>query len=91
MWLKVKYHLTGKITAKARPRLSKGHAYLPSKYRDWKESAILELRTQLAPTEPISRCEISIIIGGKQRGDLDNIFGSIADALVQSGIILDDR
>jgi Holliday junction resolvase RusA-like endonuclease len=89
--IEMKYHLTGKITPKARPRLSKGHAYLPSKYRDWKESAILELRNQPAPVEPIERCQISIIIGGKQTGDLDNIAGSCLDCLTQSGIIKDDR
>ncbi len=87
----MKYHLTGKITPKARPRLSKGHAYLPFKYCNWKESAIRELRTQSPPLEPIERCEISIIIGGKQRGDLDNISGAILDSLTQSGIIKDDR
>ena len=30
-------------------------------------------------------------IGGGQRGDLDNIAGAILDALVQSGVLLDDR
>lgn len=85
------YRLTGKICPKARPRLSKGHAYLPVKYRDWKESAIIELRAQSAPSEPIARCEISIVIGGKQRGDCDNIAGSCLDALVQAGVLIDDR
>jgi Holliday junction resolvase RusA-like endonuclease len=87
----MKYQLTGQITPKARPRLGRGGAYLPSKYRNWKDNAIAELLTQSRPSNPISKAEISIAIGGKQRGDLDNIAGAILDALVQSGILIDDR
>ncbi|WP_373546358.1 RusA family crossover junction endodeoxyribonuclease [Chamaesiphon sp.] len=85
------YQLTGKITPKARPRLGRGGAYLPSNYRDWKDDAIAQLLAQSRPPEPIARAKVSIAIGGKQRGDLDNIAGAILDALVQSGILLDDR
>ncbi len=87
----MKYQLTGKITPKARPRLGRGGAHLPANYRDWKESAITELISQSLPTNPLVKAEVSISIGGKQRGDLDNIAGAILDALVQSGILLDDR
>jgi Holliday junction resolvase RusA-like endonuclease len=87
----MRYQLTGKITPKARPRLGKGRAYLPAKYRDWKESAILELLSQSPPPDPLVKAEVSIAIGGKQTGDLDNIAGAVLDALVQSGILLDDR
>jgi Endodeoxyribonuclease RusA len=38
----------------------------------------------------MAKAEISAV-GGKQRGDLYNIAGAILDALVQSGILLDDR
>lgn len=86
----MQYRLSRKIVPKARPRLSKGHAYLPSRYREWKSSAIFELRSQSIPIEPISRCQISVVVG-KQAGDLDNILGACLDALVQAGIILDDR
>jgi Holliday junction resolvase RusA-like endonuclease len=85
------YKLTGNITPKARPRLGRGGAYLPSKYRDWKEEAIAQLFTQSRPPQPLAKATISIAVGGKQRGDLDNIAGAILDALVQSGILLDDR
>jgi Holliday junction resolvase RusA-like endonuclease len=85
------YQLTGNITPKARPRLGRGGAYLPSKYRDWKDEAIAQLLTQSRPPQPLAKAIISIAIGGKQRGDLDNIAGAILDALVQSGILLDDR
>ena len=85
------YQLTGKITPKARPRLGRGGVHLPANYRDWKENAILELLTQSRLPEPLAKAKVSIAIGGGQRGDLDNIAGAILDALVQSGILLDDR
>jgi Holliday junction resolvase RusA-like endonuclease len=85
------YQLTGKITPKARPRLGKGRAFLPTNYREWKNQAIAQLLTQPRPPDPMIKAEVSIAIGGKQRGDLDNIAGAILDALVQSGILLDDR
>jgi hypothetical protein len=70
------YQLTGNITPKARPRLGRGGAYLPSKYRDWKDEAIAQLLTQSRHPHPIDKAIISIGIGGKQRGDLDNIAGA---------------
>lgn len=51
----------------------------------------MQLITQSLPAEPITRAEVAIFIGGKQIGDLDNIAGAILDALVQSGVLLDDR
>ena len=87
----MKYILTGKVTPKQRPRFGGGHAYLPSKYRDWKENAIIELLSQSRPIEPISKAEISIQLYGAMRGDLDNLAGSVLDALVQARILLDDR
>jgi Holliday junction resolvase RusA-like endonuclease len=85
------YQLTGNITPKARPRLGRGGVHLPTKYRDWKDDAIAELLSQSRPPEPLAKAEVSIAIGGKQRGDLDNIAGAILDSLVQAGILLDDR
>ena len=66
-------------------------AYLPSKYRDWKEAAIIELLSQSRPLEPISKAEVLIELYGSHRGDLDNILGGILDSLVQARILLDDR
>ena len=87
----MRYKLTGKITPKARPRLGRGGVHLPANYREWKNKAILELLAQSRLLEPMSKAQVSIAIGGGQRGDLDNIAGAILDALVQSGILLDDR
>jgi Holliday junction resolvase RusA-like endonuclease len=87
----MKYTLTGKVVPKARPRFGGSRAYLPSKYRDWKENAISELLSQSRPPEPIGKAEVSIDLFGSHRGDLDNLARSVLDALVQSGILVDDR
>ncbi|MBT9159574.1 MAG: hypothetical protein DDT26_00833 [Dehalococcoidia bacterium] len=84
--------LAGRIVPKARPRVARGHAYLPANYRKWKDAAIASLRQQL-PSQWCPRCgvAITIAIGGKQRGDADNIAGAVLDALVQAGVLEDDR
>lgn len=87
----IEYKLTGKIVPKARPRISNGRAFMPANYRDWKDDAIFQLRQQCNQVAPIEKCQLEIEIGGKQRGDLDNIAGSIMDAMVQAGILTDDR
>lgn len=84
--------LSGKITPKARPRVSGGHAYLPANYRKWKDAAIASLRLQIPDSwQPRCGVSVSIAIGGKQRGDADNVAGAILDALVQAGVLEDDR
>lgn len=87
----MRYTLTGKVTPKQRPRFGSGRAYLPSKYRDWKDNAIAELLSQSRPPNPIDKAEVSIDLFGSHRGDLDNLAGAILDSLVQAGILLDDR
>lgn len=83
--------IEGNITPKARPRFN-GRAYLPSKYRNWKEQAIAQIQQQLLVShQPISKCGITLNLYGSLRGDLDNLAGAILDSLVQSGAIADDR
>lgn len=87
--------LIGKVVPKARPRFSRGSgAYLPKRYRDWKNDAIAIIQHQLPEDwEPLERCQISIAFLGKhnKNGDLDNLAGAILDALVGAGAVLDDR
>lgn len=87
------YTLTieGVIVPKARPRFAKGHSYLPDRYRQWKDAAIFSLRGQWGDKPPIDRARVEIALRGAHRGDLDNLAGSILDALVQSSVLLDDR
>jgi Holliday junction resolvase RusA-like endonuclease len=85
------FTLTGRIIPKARPRLSYGHAYTPKNYKDWKANAIGQLALQYGGLPPINKATVSVEIGGKHRGDADNILGSVMDALVQAGVLVDDR
>jgi Holliday junction resolvase RusA-like endonuclease len=85
--------IDGPVTPKARPRVARGQAYLPAGYRTWKDTAIASIQAQTlnTPGLPWPQAHVSIAIGGKQRGDLDNIAGAILDALVQAGVLADDR
>uniref|UniRef100_B8HN12 Endodeoxyribonuclease RusA n=1 Tax=Cyanothece sp. (strain PCC 7425 / ATCC 29141) TaxID=395961 RepID=B8HN12_CYAP4 len=83
-------HLTGPVTPKARPRHHGNQSYLPGRYRQWKEDAIAELSQQYEG-EPIPQAIVTIEILGSARGDLDNISGAVLDALVQAGVLVDDR
>lgn len=89
------FTLAGCIVPKARARVTRNGTYHPHRYRDWKSATIFTFRAQaveLGLTTPLSGVEITIQLLGKhpRRGDLDNIAGSILDALVQSGVLKDD-
>jgi Holliday junction resolvase RusA-like endonuclease len=88
--LSLSLELTGRVIPKQRPRFSKGHSYLPSGYRNWKDAAIAQLLTQYTGTA-FTRVAVTINILGSARGDLDNLAGAVLDALTQSGILVDDR
>jgi len=85
--------LVGRITPKSRPRFARGQAYLPSKYRQWKEEAGLELLCQLGDRSslPLRKASVQILLSGAHRGDLDNLGGSILDTLVAAEVIREDR
>lgn len=67
---------------------------MPPKYRQWKLGAIAEFKRQWgargAITVPVA---ISISLRGKhsRRGDLDNVAGSILDALQDAGVLRNDN
>ena len=84
------FRLDGKVVPKARPRNGNGHSYLPANYRSWKDNAIFDLRLQWK-NEPLAIAAVSVVVYGSPRGDLDNIVGSVLDALVQAGVLVDDR
>lgn len=87
----IEFHLAS-IQPKARPRFDGNRALTPKRYRDWKAGAILALQAQVpAGFQAIARASVYIIILGSVRGDLDNLAGAVLDALVQAGILQDDR
>jgi Holliday junction resolvase RusA-like endonuclease len=89
-----RFTLDGAVVPEARPRFGNGCSYLPDGYRLWRETATWELRSQanqMGVREPIQRSSITIHLYGSHRGDLDNLAGSVLDALVLAGILQDDH
>lgn len=72
------------LMSKARPRFgSKGsHAYLPSKYRDWKSQCRDRLKAIWVEFDlpTLDSFELEIEAHGPGRCDADNLLGSILDA-----------
>lgn len=102
--LKLSFKLSGHIIPKARPRHSakivngklRQYTYMPQEYINWKNNAIANLAEQKLHyliDMPIDYFNIIILITGNQNrnGDLDNIAGSILDALVQARVIQNDN
>lgn len=84
--------LDGPIVPKARARVTQNGAYHPPEYSQWKTQAILKLGSQYDGPS-LSGVSIDITLNGKhsRRGDLDNIIGSLLDALVQAHILKNDN
>ena len=95
----IMFRLQGSVVAKARPRMNTntGDVYMPSNYKDWKDTAIRELVhvRALYPqyTFPLQQANIMYVFDGKhsRKNDGDNSGGSCADALVQAGILREDN
>jgi len=74
------------LISKARPRCGKGHAYLPSAYREWKKLTQMRLedlwiQNQL-PTfsKAIPIKNLTVEAHGPGRSDSDNLLGALLDA-----------
>lgn len=78
--------------SKPRPRFQNGHAFMPANYRQWKDAAIASFQQQYhaAPIERIDCLRIHLY-GTVARGDTDNLAGSVMDALVQAGVLVNDH
>ena len=99
------YHVTwdGPIVPKARPKFSIGRngrvrVYMPKKYEDMKAAAVKSFFDQwlwLGNTTPIPwKVRPYVFFWGKhhQAGDVvDNIPGTLYDALVEAGVLRDDN
>lgn len=84
--------LPGSIVPKARPRITRNGSFMPQNYRCWKTLAINRMKQQYQG-QTLQQAAVSIVLTGKhpRRGDLDNLSGSILDALVQANILRDDN
>ena len=92
--LPMRLTLTGAVVPKARPRVTGHIAYMPERYVEWQSEAVAELCMQIPPGfGSLTRAAVEITLLGKhpKRGDLDNIAGSVLDALVKAWILPDDN
>ena len=91
----VKFWLPGRVVPKARPRFHGGKISLPRNYRGWKNTAYLEIISQLEENGIkellIGKAEVEMQFIGSHRGDLDNLAGAVLDILCETKIIRDDR
>ena len=77
---------------KARPRVVRGHAYMPKDYMGWKKNFGLLWGHCLTPIT----CKLCVDIvfytkTGNSRSDIDNAYAAVADALQDCGQIANDR
>lgn len=81
------------MQGKARPRVTRHGTFMPLAYRQWQQSAQLELRSQWGDRLPLEAvAQIAIRFRCRSgRTDLDNAIGSVLDALVRAGILRDDN
>jgi Holliday junction resolvase RusA-like endonuclease len=88
----IEFTLPGNVVPKARPRITRNGSFIPKNYRCWKTLAISRMKQQYQG-ETLQQAAVAIVLTGKhpRRGDLDNLSGSILDALVQAGILRDDN
>jgi len=77
---------------KARARVTGRGTYMPSKYQQWMNKAVNELKSQWPDDSLSSVNHIKIEFeGGTARSDLDNDVGSVFDALTKSGVLKNDN
>jgi len=76
-----------RIVPQARPREG---GRLPDRYRDWKRQATLLLANQW-PHQPLQQAAVAIEYWGPANADSDKLEGSLLDALVDAGVLKDDR
>jgi Holliday junction resolvase RusA-like endonuclease len=87
----IKIVLLGKVVPKARPRFDRrGHVHMPSRYTEWKQNAVIDLRDIRFVTSGKVSLEITFINAIRGNADCDNAAGSIMDALVESGVLCGD-
>ena len=91
----LKFWLPGRVVPKARPRFNGGNISLPRNYRGWKNTAYLEIISQLEDNVKskllIKKAAVEMQFLGSHRGDLDNLAGALLDILCETKIIKDDR
>lgn len=73
--------IPGTAIPKGRPRAGRGRVYTPGRTRDWEEYVGWLFVSQFGRPLLEGAITVDITIGGRPRGDVDNLAKSILDAL----------
>lgn len=91
----IKFWLPGAVVPSSRPRVTRNGTYLPQKYREWRRLAEAEILAQIdarsllpLPT-PVA---VKILLQGRShRGNIHHLARGILEALVNAGVLKNDR
>ena len=90
----IKLFTKARILSKPRPRFSgtSKHVFIPSNYKELKRELVKEFRNQFQQDTFDGAVSVSVhfISPRKRQGDLEQLFGTIADALETAGVVYDD-
>jgi Holliday junction resolvase RusA-like endonuclease len=94
--MNIKLYYEGKVIPKARPRVTYNGTFNPENYVINQDELVFDLKCQklqMNLTTIINPIEITINFIGKhsRKGDIDNLSGSILDAMVKAEIIKNDN
>lgn len=79
---------------KARPRVYRGRAFMPTKYRKWKADFCFHAKLQALDDVFDGNFHIILTVltkTGRCPSDMDNCLGSVLDALQDCGIVANDK
>jgi len=90
------YSIRGEVSSKKNENRfcqRTGHVFKSERFKRWHSSAIIQIRQQIRPKEPISepvRVSVTFYHGDNHRRDGDNGLSAIMDLLVDAKILADD-
>ena len=95
----ISFRLDLPLKSKARPRVARGHAYMPKEYKEWQANArrLIKMAWDSSDLGVLEHCEIHVVAHGPGRSDPDNLIGALLDAMQPckrtgwDGVIKDDR
>lgn len=91
------FSITGEVSSKKnenRFNKSTGRVFKSDRFRSWHSSAMLQLKTQEKPPQPIEgsvKVSVTFYHGDLRRRDGDNGLSAIMDLLVDAKILADDN